>query len=419
MFNLTQNQKVLLSCALGSLIAWYDFVIFGVATALVFSKLFFPDMGMIVPILVFASGFVIRPLGSIVFGHYGDRIGRKTTLIWTLLLTGISTVAIGLLPTYQDIGIMATILLVLARVTQTFAMGGEFAAATTMLTEFNVKSPRRGVIASLVISSFILATLLSSVMFMLVTKQGDEFFLTWGWRIPFLLSALLLVIGVYTRQKVLETPVFEQQVANAPKKAPLVEVFKQYKGRVFLGAAVFQLMTAWFYIMTVFGFAWVVSNNLIDRPTLTQTQLAFIPIWFAAIFAWAWVGDRIPRVRVFQLAGILSLILFYPIVYWLSVGNVAYVMAALVLVVFPSLAVAPAFVAEIFPASMRQTGSGITYNLGQIIGGGLALIVVQNVVASTGNIMNIAWVFLAVTLLSLWASFAIAKYPDLIQINND
>ena len=191
---MNNKTSAFLSCLLGGLICWYDFVIFGMATAMVFGKLFFTDMSFLVPAMVFAVGFATRPIGSVIFGHLGDKFGRKPVLISTLLLTAVCTVGVGLLPTYEQIGIAAPIALVILRILQTIALGGEWAATSTIMTEYNLESNKRGFWAGMLGSTLLLASVIASAMFTLVTSFGPDEFMSWGWRVPFLFSGVLLII---------------------------------------------------------------------------------------------------------------------------------------------------------------------------------------------------------------------------------
>ena len=402
------KQKVFFSSTLGSIVAWYDFIIFGMATALIFSKLFFPGMMFIIPILVFAIGFAIRPLGSIAFGHLGDKFGRRNTMVWTLYLTGISTVLIGLLPTFDSIGIWAPVLLILLRITQTFALGGEWASSATMLVEYNVESPKRGFIASIVSSSYMISALAAAGIFALVTSFGDQFFVTYGWRIPFLLSSVLLLVGVYMRTKILETPIFDKEKQNQVA-FPFKEVVTKHWKTVLLGACAYAISGATMYVVTIFGFGYVINAKLISRPELTQIYTAFFPVWFVAAALFGYLSDKMPKIRMFQLNAIAALVLAYPIFYWLSVGNLFWPLLAMVVISMPTFATAPGYFAELFPTALRQTGAGVTYALALLIGGAASPLVVQWVFSLTNNIQSLTYIFVALSALSITASLYLPK----------
>jgi len=409
------ENKVFVSCALGATIAWYDFIIFAAATALIFPKLFFPGMGFIIPILVFSVGLAARPLGSLIFGHFGDKFGRKNTLIATLYITGLSTVMIGLLPTYSDVGIYAPALLIFARIVQAFAFGGEVAAASTMLMEYNIKSPRRGLITSVVSSGWAIASILSALMFMIVTSFGDAFFSTWGWRIPFLCSALLMFVGIYIRLRILETPVFDQnKIDNRLHTLPIRTLISNYWKKMLLGAGAFQLSAAWAYGVSLFGFGYAINKELISRGSLSEMQFYITPILLAALIFFGWLGDKISRVRLFQLGAVMSLFFVYPVFTWIQQGNLVWAMLALCLIQIPAFASAPGFFAEIYPSSVRQTGVGVTFNLGTIIGAGIVPIIAQRILDVTGDITSVALLFMVLTVVGLISSFWLARDKNLI-----
>ena len=397
---------------LGNAISMYDFFIFGVATALVFGKLFFPDHGFLIPLLVFAVGFVIRLLGSAVYGHLGDKIGRKKILISTLLLTGGSTVAIGLLPTYETIGIWAPILLIACRVVQTFAFGGEWAAANVMVLEQDSKNPRRGFFGSLVASGFVIATVLSSVAWALVSSQGQEFLMSWGWRLPFLFSGLLLVLGIYARAKVLETPEFVQNKDNRVK-SPIVSLIKNHWKMMIPAIGMQQMSGSFIYGITIFGTAYLVTTHGMNRADLNLEWLMLMPVTLVSILFFGWLGDKIGRVNVYLIGAVASIAVSYPVFYWLSIGNFilpALIGAAIISMLFWSQGAS--FLLEIFPVEVRQTGGGLVFGLGGVIGGGIVPLIAQSLMASYG-IMSVAYLMLVMAFITLGSVLWLRRYKSL------
>jgi len=406
----TSQKHIYASCVLGSLIAWYDFIIFGTATALVFSQLFFPDMGYIIPMLVFAVGFLSRPLGSFIIGHIGDKIGRRKTLLATLLLTGVSSVLIGLLPTHADIGITATVLLILCRILQTFALGGEWSAASTMMLEYNVEKPNKGFIGSTLSSGLALASALSAGAWALASAWGTEFLMSWGWRIPFLFSFVLVGLGVYMRHRVLETPVFEstQKVKN-----PTASLLINHWPKVLLGAASTQVGAVWWYGITVFGFAYMANTLKIDRAVINQTWFYFTPLLFSALLFFGWVGDKFSRLLLYRTCAILSVLLVYPIFLLLGQGNIVLpIFLAIIVIQSMSFASDPTFFTELFPAELRQVGSGVTKSLSTLLAGGIVPLIATQLMITYNDIMYVAHLFIALSIVQVLATVMIKKHYE-------
>lgn len=392
------------SSALGATFAWYDFMVFNIAVALIFPKLFFPDMNYLIPILVFSVGLFARPIGSLIFGIIGDLFGRRHSLVLTLYITGLTTVIIGLLPTHADIGITATVLLITARILQSMAFGGEWSAAATMIVEHHQSSANRGLLTSLVSSGWPIATIMATLMFMLVNSFGSEFFVEYGWRIPFLFSVFLLLIGSYIRRRVLETPDFQAVLAQGSvNKTPLQSVIKGHSKNLVLGALAFQLACAWTYIIMIFGFGYVVQQGLVTRAELTQVQFLISWLLLIGILFWGWLSDQIGPKNVFFIGVASSLLLTMPIISWLAQGNIMLAYASILFVTAPAFATAPKLFVEQFPTQVRQTGSGITYHLGLVLGAGIMPLVAQQLFVMTGDLM-----FIAVMMFLLTAVAAVA-----------
>jgi MFS family permease len=408
--NFTLRKNVLWSSGLGATFAWYDFIIFNIAIALIFPSLFFPDMGYLIPILVFSVGFLARPIGSLLFGIVGDRFGRRTSLVYTLYVTGLATVAIGLLPTHGDIGIAATVLLILFRILQTAAFGGEWSAASTMIVEHHADHANKGLMASLISSGWPIAIIMASAMFMLVNSFGNEFFVEYGWRIPFLFSVFLLLIGVYVRRRVIETPQFETVIKNnTESKFDLIKFFKIFKRDLLIGAAAFQLSAAWAYIIMIFGFGYVLQNGLVTRIELTQIQFMLSWVLLFGILFWGWLGDKIGCKNVFYIGVATSLFLTVPVFLWLEQGNIALAYACLVFLNCPAFACAPKLFCDQYPTEYRQTGSGVTFNLGVVLGAGFVPIIAQQILVTTNSLVYVAALMFVLTVISLIATMFIKK----------
>lgn len=403
------NSKVNFSTALGATFAWYDFLIFNIAIALVFPQLFFTNMGYLIPILVFTVGFLARPLGSLVYGIFSDVFGRKRALVSTLYVTGVSTVLIGLLPTYEQVGVIAAVMLIILRITQTVAFGGEWAAASTLLVESNNKRTYKGFVASLVSAGWAIASIMAAFSFMVVANFGDEFFLDYGWRIPFLLSGILLVIGVYIRKRVAETAIFLESSKNLQERnRPFKKLITNNYSTVILGILTIQLSAAWTYIITVFGVSFMVSQGLITRAEVTEIQFSLAWVFFVSLLFFGWISDKVGHISLFVFSIICSLFLTVPVFYWISEGNAWLAMGSLVLLMCPAFASAPAFFTSLFPTDTRTVGSGVTYNLG-LLTAGIMPVVAQYLLKITDNMMSVSYLFLILTAIALISILKIKK----------
>lgn len=401
------KKSVLISCVLGSAITWYDFFIFGIATSLVFQTLFFPGLSFLIPLLVFSVGFLIRPVGSLVYGYVGDRIGRKKVLISTLFLTGTSTMIIGLLPTYDSIGIWAPLTLILMRVVQTFALGGEWSATSVMVLENNITSNNRGFLGSLVSSGLAWGLLLSGVLFGIIGSLGQDFLMDDGWRIPFLFSSVLLVLGIYARMRVLETP--EYIKIKTPESNPLISVLRIHWKTILPAIGMQQLSGTWFYGILVFGIGWLVIQLGMNRAEINLLWLYLTPMVLASILFYGWLGDRIGRKKLYLIGSALSIVLTYPIFYMLSAGMfVLPVTLGICVVSMMFWAQSSTFLTEIFPTNMRQSGSGITMSFGGLIAGIVPLIA-QSLQNDGPNLFVVAHLFVILGILSLISSWFLQK----------
>lgn len=398
------RSRIAVSTTLGAIFTWYDFIIFNLAVVMIFPQLFFPGMAGVLPVLAFAVGFLCRPLGSAVFGYLGDRLGRKTTLVSTLYVTGISTVIIGLLPTHDAIGIWATVLLILARLAQTAAVGGEWAAASVMLSEHHAQAQRRSFITSFVSSSFAIASVLSTSVFWLVMSFGEDFFADGGWRIPFLLSGVLLIVGVYIRRRALETPEFTAMVQQQQRSSnPITQLFREHGRRVWFTALAISLAPSWVYGVMIFGAGYMVQAGLITRPDLAETQFLIWWIMMAAFVTVGWLSDTVNRVRIIEFGVWASLVLVVPVFWLIGQGQAFWAMLSLIVLTAPALAVAPSLFADSFPAAVRQTGTGVAYNLGLVISG-LVTVACQQIMTHTNAMSGIVMLYVVLSILALWAT---------------
>ncbi|GAA1127958.1 MFS transporter [Arthrobacter flavus] len=383
-----EERKVLAGTLVGTTIEWYDFFIFAQLTATVLAGLFLtplsdsnPGLAQILSFALIGISFLFRPLGAIVAGHLGDRIGRKAVLVMTLLLMGGATALIGLLPTYAQIGIWAPILLILFRIIQGFSAGGEWGGAALMAVE-HAPVHRRGLFGAYpqigVPIGMILAT---SLLLLLRTVLTEDEFLAWGWRIPFLLSVLLIVVGYLIRRSVAESPVFKEMAQRkAESKAPLRELFRNHTKNVLLSAAIFIGNNAAGYLLIAFFISYATGRlELPIQQVLLATVLASFG-WLIFTMVGGWLSDKIGRVRTFQIGYAWVFVWMIPMFLMIDTGDIVlYGVALFVLTIGLGLSYGPmsAMYAEMFPAQVRYSGISIGYALGAILGGAFAATVAQ------------------------------------------
>ncbi|WP_081803622.1 MFS transporter [Halotalea alkalilenta] len=420
----TGHQPVRASAAafVGTMIEWYDFYIYATASALVFGALFFPTMdgfyGTLAAFGTFAVGFFARPLGGLLFGHLGDRIGRKKSLVITLLMMGIVTVAIGLLPTYAMIGIWAPVLLVALRLVQGIAVGGEWGGAVLMAGEHSRERSRRTFFASFAQLGSPAGLILSMLMFKLVTGLDEEALMSWGWRVPFLFSALLLVIGLVIRVSINESPDFlaEQQkrretpqTISAP--APITELLRHAWRPLVLAVGANVLGIAGFYFTNTFMIAYTTQYVGFERGLILDCLLVVSVIQFLITPAAAWIAGRVGNHRFLVLTAAVSILTPYAMFSLVDVGSLLSITAGISLAVIflgAYYAVIAGFVADIFPTAYRYTGISAAYQLSGALFGGLTPIV-GTVLAQrfTGEWWPLALLFSAISLISLVAVLAL------------
>lgn len=390
------TTRIAFASFIGTAIEFYDFYIYGLAVAMVIGPIFFPNSDPAVQalnaFLTFGIAFIARPFGALLFGHFGDRIGRKTTLVASLLVMGISTTLIGVLPSYEMVGWVAPALLCLLRFGQGIGLGGEWGGAALLAAEYAPKGKRGwfGMFPQLgppvgflfAVGSFLL----------LANTLDDATFRDWGWRIPFLASAVLVVIGLYVRLKLEETPVFTQAVkTHAPVKLPLAQLFTHHTKPLLLGALLMVVCYALFYITTVFSLSYGVSKLGITRPDFLGMLCIAVLFMAAATPLSAWAGDRYRRRPVLLIAGSAALLSGFLMEPMLNSGSTLQITAFLSLELFlmgATFAPMGALLPELFPTSVRYTGAGAAYNLGGILGASLAPYIAQQLVQHGG----LSWV---------------------------
>jgi metabolite-proton symporter len=380
----TPLRRVVMASLIGTTIEWYDFFLYGSAAALVFNKLFFPEFdpltGTLLAFATYALGFVARPVGGIVFGHFGDRIGRKRLLMLSLVLMGLATVLIGLLPTYAQIGIWAPVALIALRLIQGFAVGGEWGGAVLMAAEHG-DAARRGFWASWPQAGVPAGNLLAAaVLAVMAAVQTEADFLHWGWRVPFILSALLVVVGWYIRNRVAESPMFEAELdsAEAPARVPAVEVLQERPKALVLGAGLRLGENISYYILTVFSLTFLVDVSKESRSLALNALLIGAAVQFFAIPLFALLSDRIGRRPVYAV-GAFGLALWCFVMFGLlgSGDSWSIVLALVVGLVLHGAMYGPqaAFITELFPTRIRYSGVSLAYQLRSIVAGSLAPII--------------------------------------------
>lgn len=411
------SKKVLFASLMGSSIEWFDYFLYATTAALVFGKVFFPTtdpvVGLMLSYLTFSLTFFIRPLGGFIFAHIGDRIGRKKTLVITLSLMGGATVAIGLLPGYDQIGIWAPILLILLRLIQGLGIGGEWGGALLLAYEYAPKN-RKGFFGSVpqmgVTIGMVLATLAMTVM---STSLTEEQFLSWGWRVPFLLSAILVFLGLWMRKGIDETPAFKQAKASGNvAKIPLVETLRYHWRAVLVAVGIKFVETAPFYIFSTFIVSYATSSLGFDRITVLNAVMVATLITTLMIPIMGRLSDSVGRKKMFVGGAVLMALFTFPYFMLLEQRTTASLMIATViglgLVWAPITAVLGTLFSEIFSTRVRYTGITLGYQIGAALAGGTAPLVATWLLTSyEGSWVPVAWYIVGTVAISLVAiSFA-------------
>lgn len=430
------RRRIVIASMVGTTIEFYDFYIYATAAVSVFPHLFFPKSdsttALLASLATFGLAFVARPLGSILFGHFGDRAGRKTTLVASLLLMGIATFAIGLLPTYSQVGIIAPALLAIMRFSQGLALGGEWSGAALLATEtakpgkraFAAMWPQLGAPLGFLLANSIFVTLIIWLGHSNVKPDIDGAFLTWGWRVPFLLSAVMVAIGLYVRLRIIETPVFTRAVERGEKvKTPLAEVFRTSWRQLIIGTFVMLATYTIFYIVTTWALSFGTGKKPPDGKGLGFAYVDFLRMQLIAVLFFAatlplsgWLADRYGRRRTLLVvtAAIMAYGgLFAPM---LGSGNTSpgtmllFMIIGMTLMGFtfaPMSAVLP----ELFPTNVRYTGSGISYNVSSILGAAVAPFIATWLASTYGVSWVGLYLFIAASL-SFIAIFIMRETRD-------
>lgn len=411
----TDRRRVVFATVVGTTVEWYDFFIYASAAGLVFGQLFFAGLGPNSLLISFATvgvSFLFRPLGAFLAGHFGDKYGRKVVLMLTLILMGVATALIGVLPTFEAIGVAAPILLILLRILQGISAGGEWGGAVLMAVEHAPRnkrglfgaSPQIGVPLGLLLASGVMAM-------MAMIAPGDQF-LVWGWRVPFLLSVVLILVGWYVRRRVEESPVFTELAERREKaRMPIVQLFRKHALLVLIAALVFAGNNAVGY-MTTGGYIQNYATNPegplgLERGPVLWAVAGSAVTWLLSTFFAGWVCDRIGRRTTYIVGWILQLVGVFTLFPLVNTGSIWLLFLGLALLTIGlgfTYGPQAALYSELFPASIRFSGVSISYAIGAILGGAFAPTIATALVQATGSTMSVTWYLAGMTVLGLLAT---------------
>ena len=383
-------RRVVLSSLIGATIEWYDFFLYGVVAGIVFNRLYFPPgdplVGTLLAYTTFAVGFVTRPLGGVIFGHFGDRIGRKSVLVMTLMIMGVATFLIGLIPTYAQIGVWAPILLLVLRVFQGIGLGGEWGGAVLMTFE-NAPPEKRGFYASIPQIGLAIGLCLASGLVALLSLLPDEDFLAWGWRLAFLVSVVLVVVGLYIRLRILETPEFEQVKARGERaKIPFADMIAQYPRNVLLGMGARYIDGVFFNVLGVFSIGYLANTLKIPRTTALLGVSFAALVMIATIPLFGRLSDRVGRRRTYALGSIITALSAYGAFYFLTPGADKLVLWLAIIIPFGVLYASvygpeAALFCELFDTRVRYTEISFVYQFSGIFSSGITPLVATALLA--------------------------------------
>ena len=424
-------RKVAFTALAGTSIEWYDFFLYGAAAALVFPTVFFGEMSssgaLILSLLTFAAGFIARPIGGIIFGHFGDRVGRKKTLVIALILMGVSSTLIGLLPTYAMIGVGAPILLTILRFAQGLAIGGQWGGAMLLVTE-SAPSNQRGFYGAYAQAGAPVGVILANLAFIITSALvSDEAFLAWGWRIPFLASAILIAISMYIQLNLEDTKAFKELEAarevneakkahNIIQKSPIIEAIKKYPKRIILAAGAFLSVQVTFYILIAFMLAYGVSSTDMTRGDILSAILIASAIQVPVQFVFASYSDRNGRKGIFMLGAVLTAMWAFAIFPLIDTGN--FWLAVLAIsggLIFLAMMYGPqaAFFTELFSTEVRYSGATLGYQFGAIAGGAFA----PSIAAFLWTEYDIFWVSVYISVASLLTLLSVMSLTETYQLD--
>lgn len=416
-------RKAGIAALIGTTLEWYDFLIYGTAAALVLNYQFFPSAdplaGTLAAFATYAVGFLARPFGGVILGNMGDKVGRKKMLVFTLILMGVATGLIGLLPTYAAVGVWAPTLLILLRLLQGFGAGGEYAGAVVLSVEHGDQK-RRGLAGAWAPTGFALATLLATGVFQIMTTLlSEEAFQAWGWRIPFLLGAVLLLVGYFIRRSVDETPAYEQAVEAEAQgsaeetKVPVFEAIKRHPRNFFVVVGTRLAENGFAYLFPVFAVGYAVNTLGVDSSiTLTAVVIASA-VQMAAIPFWAWFSDRVGRRPIYAGGAVFSLIWLVPFFIFLDTMSPGLLIFGFVVglgILYPAmLAPQAAYYAELFDTRTRLSGFAFAREVGSVLAGGFLPLIATALIVAFGH----WWIIIVyLGLLTVLTLIAVAAGPE-------
>ena len=404
-----EARRAVLSSFVGTAIEWYDFFIYGTAAALVIGPQFFPGAstfaGTLAAFATFAVGFIARPIGGVVMGHFGDRIGRKSMLVLSLTMMGAATVGIGLLPNFEAIGVAAPILLVALRFVQGIGVGGEWGGAVLMATE-HAPEGKRGLYGAAPQMGVPAGVIMANVVFLAVTQLlSDDAFQTWGWRVPFLMSAVLVGVAMWIRLGVFESPAFaEAKESDTIVKMPIVEVLTRNWRTVLLAAGTFIATNGIAYVFMVYVLTYGTKELGYSRATMLTLLIVACPVWMAGMAVSAWKSDVLGRRRVYTWSSIALVIvaaMFFPLIDTASIPVMLLAMIVMAAVLGTTAGPQSALFAELFPAHIRYSGASLGYQIGAILGGGLAPFMATWLFEAFGSSTAVTAYFVVIAVVSL------------------
>jgi metabolite-proton symporter len=413
-----QLRRAVIASTIGTAIEWYDFFLYSTVTGLVFAKLFFPHsdpwVGTLEAFAIYAVGFIARPVGAAIFGHYGDRIGRKSTLIATLLLMGLATFAVALVPTYASIGIWGAVILTVLRFIQGIGVGGEWGGSVLMSMEWARDDRSRGLVASWPQFGVPCGLFLANLAVLAFSQMSGEAFLAWGWRVPFALSLILVGVGLYIRLGILETPVFARLMAERKiERTPMLSVIQRHPREVLLSAFARMSEQAPFYIFTAFIFSYGIGTLHVSRNFLLTAVLSASVLSFVSIPVFGHLSDRIGRRNMYMIGAAVTGVFGFVYFPMLNTGSEAIIFLAIILSLVPhDMQYGPqaALIAESFTGSLRYSGASMGYQLSSIIAGGPAPLIAAWLFGSFQSATAIAVYIAVCAVITLVATWLMSDY---------
>jgi metabolite-proton symporter len=413
-----QLRRAVIASTIGTTIEWYDFFLYSTVTGLVFAKLFFPHsdpwVGTLEAFAIYAVGFIARPIGAAIFGHFGDRIGRKSTLIATLLLMGLATFAVALVPTYQSIGIWGAVILTVLRFIQGVGVGGEWGGSVLMSMEWARNDKTRGLIASWPQFGVPCGLFLANLAVLAFSQMSGDSFLAWGWRIPFAVSLVLVAVGLYIRLGIMETPVFSKLLAEQKiDRTPMLAVLREHPKEILLSAFARMAEQAPFYIFTAFIFAYGTGTLHVSRDFLLTAVLAASVVSFVSIPVFGHVSDRIGRKNMYLIGAVVTGVFGFIYFAMVDTGSLPIIFFAIILSLVPhDMMYGPqaALIAESFTGRLRYSGASLGYQLASIIAGGPAPLIAAWLFGTYRSATAIAVYIAACAVISVVATVLMTDY---------